>query len=89
MTHKPDQPWLPVRELPVVETPVRDAGSFTAWLRAHETADGAEVPCGACNACCRSGFFIHIGADEADSLAAIPEALLFEAPGASNAGRPG
>ena len=53
--------------------PLRD------WLAADR--DAAEVPCGDCNACCRSGYFIHVEPDEAATLAAIPAALLFPAPG--------
>jgi hypothetical protein len=41
------------------------AGDFAAWLRRTLTAfkvnGEADVPCGSCNACCRSGYFIHIG----------------------------
>jgi uncharacterized protein len=40
----------------------------------------ADVPCGACTACCTSSQFIHVGPDETDSLAHIPAALLFPAP---------
>jgi len=61
------------------------AGDFNAWLRHTLTAlkvnGEADVPCGSCNACCRSGYFIHIAAEEADARAHIPEALLFPAPG--------
>ena len=61
------------------------AGSFSSWL--HDTrvgltgGAGSEVPCGDCNACCRSSYFIHVGPDEAQSLAAIPAEILFDAPG--------
>ncbi len=61
------------------------AGRFTSWLRNTRTAlvtkTGAEVPCGECNACCRSSYFIHIGPEETEALAQIPEDLLFAAPG--------
>jgi uncharacterized protein len=61
-------------------------GSFAAWLRATRSAREAqhdvEVPCGACNACCRSSLFIHIAPDERDTLQHIDPALLFPAPGA-------
>ena len=40
----------------------------------------ADVPCGTCVACCASGQFVHVGPDEADTLAHIPTALLFDAP---------
>jgi hypothetical protein len=68
-------------------TPPRDvaAGGFSAWLRGARAALGrqstADVPCGTCNACCRSSYFIHIRADERQTLARIPAALLFPAPG--------
>lgn len=61
------------------------AGSFSAWLRAMERAiDGAgeaDVPCGRCTACCRSSQFVHITPDETDTLARIPRAMRFPAPG--------
>lgn len=42
---------------------------------------GADVPCGSCNACCRSSFFIHVEPHEKKALARIPKKLLFPAPG--------
>ncbi len=61
------------------------AGGFTSWLQQMRAAlkDGAgsDVPCGTCNACCRAGYFIHVEADEAETLARIPKQLLFPAPG--------
>ena len=39
------------------------------------------MPCGDCNGCCKSSYFIHVGPDEAEALASIPRELLFEAPG--------
>jgi Fe-S-cluster containining protein len=61
------------------------AGDFSSWLRRTRTAlmnDGAaEVPCGGCNACCRSAYFIHIKPEEIRTLSRIPRALLFPAPG--------
>jgi Fe-S-cluster containining protein len=62
------------------------AGEFSCWLR--EARDsllqdaGADVPCDGCNSCCSSSYFIHVGPQESDALAAIPSALLFSAPGA-------
>ena len=57
------------------------AGSFSNWLADTQQARPADVPCGSCNACCRSSYFIHIRPDDIDALADIPEALLFPAPG--------
>lgn len=61
------------------------AGSFVSWLRdnrrALATQPGADVPCGECNACCRSSYFIHITPEETEALAHIPKDLLFAAPG--------
>jgi Fe-S-cluster containining protein len=61
------------------------AGSFSSWLRetglAQDREDGAEVPCGDCTACCTSSQFVHVGPDETETLARIPRALLFPAPG--------
>jgi len=61
-----------------------DAGAFPAWLagmrRALRGEADADVPCGTCTACCTSSQFVHIGPDEADTLASIPAELLFPAP---------
>ena len=61
------------------------AGVLGQWLVAvRDAIDGrgdSDVPCGSCTACCRSSQFVHIGPDEVDTLAHVPEALLFEAPG--------
>lgn len=38
------------------------------------------MPCGECNACCRSSYFIHIGPAETRTLTRIPAELLFAAP---------
>lgn len=42
---------------------------------------GSDVPCGECTACCTASQFVHVEPDEADTLARIPAALLFPAPG--------
>jgi Fe-S-cluster containining protein len=61
------------------------AGEFSAWLDEMRSAlrerTEMAVPCGDCTACCRSGHFVHVDADETDSLARIPRELLFAAPG--------
>lgn len=62
------------------------AGNFSEWLRGAEASlrsgkGAAAVPCGACTACCRSSMFIHIEAQEAQTIRRIPCALLFPAPG--------
>ena len=61
------------------------AGDFVSWLRdtrrALATQQGADVPCGECTACCRSSYFIHIKPEETETLAHIPDELLFAAPG--------
>lgn len=63
------------------------AGPFSSWAAvvvraasAREAVD-IDVPCGSCTACCRSSYFIHIRADETETLRAIPRPLLFPAPG--------
>lgn len=62
------------------------AGNFSEWLRGTKATqvDGkdADVPCGDCNGCCKSFYFIHVTPDDTAALAAIPEELLFPAPGA-------
>ena len=67
------------------EPQVLEAGNFSNWLSDTHTAlrNDAEtdVPCGECNACCRSSYFIHIKPDELSSLSHIPDELLFPAPG--------
>jgi len=64
--------------------PDLDAGSFSAWLAAMTAAlagaGDAGVPCGGCTACCRSAQFVPVGADETDTIAHVPTALLFPAP---------
>ncbi len=61
-----------------------EAGVFSAWLRemgaALRGARDADVPCGACTACCASSQFVHVAPDETDALAHIPRELLFPAP---------
>ena len=61
------------------------AGEFLSWLhrmrRALVTSERVEVPCGECRACCTSSYFIHIKSGETQTLAGIPEELLFPAPG--------
>jgi Fe-S-cluster containining protein len=61
------------------------AGSFPAWLsemtRALRGEVSADVPCGTCSACCTSSQFVHITPDETDTLAHVPAALRFPAPG--------
>lgn len=61
------------------------AGDFGAWLQAVRAAlrheADADVPCGECCACCSTSHFVHIAPDEAATLAVVPAALLFPAPG--------
>ena len=61
------------------------AGEFGAWLGELAAAlrgeRDSDVACGECTACCRSGQFIHIDADEHDALAHISAELVFPAPG--------
>ena len=60
------------------------AGDLSAWLGEMQAAirgdHAAAVPCGTCTACCTSSQFIHIGPDERETLAHIPNELLFPAP---------
>jgi len=60
-------------------------GTFSSWLlrtqAAQGTRNGTDVPCGDCTACCTSSYFIHITPEETETLAMIPKALLFPAPG--------
>ena len=61
----------------MAETHHLPAGRFSSWLGQI----GVDVPCGTCTACCTSSQFVHIGPEESDTLACIPKALLFPAPG--------
>jgi Fe-S-cluster containining protein len=60
------------------------AGPFLVWLGEIGAAiDGrgeADVACGTCTACCRSGQFVLVGPEEQDALDHIPPGLLFPAP---------
>ena len=62
-----------------------NAGGFSNWLDSTrsglESPSDADVACGTCVGCCASSQFVHVRPDEADALAHIPAALLFDAPG--------
>jgi Fe-S-cluster containining protein len=62
-----------------------NAGDFSSWMTEVQGAiageNGADVPCAGCTACCTASQFVHIGPDETDTLAHIPDELLFPAPG--------
>jgi Fe-S-cluster containining protein len=68
----------------MTDGPPIPAGPFGAWTRelaaAIRGAGEADVACGTCTACCRSGQFILIGPEESHALAHIPTAVLFPAP---------
>ncbi len=74
-----------LRVAEVTERQDLPAGGFSSWLRRTRSAQvnehGVDVPCGECNACCRSSYFINIGPGETEALARIPKELLFAAPG--------
>lgn len=61
------------------------AGSLSVWLgeigRALASGEASEVPCGTCTACCSAAQFVHVGPDEVEARASIPDELLFPAPG--------
>ncbi len=60
------------------------AGDFSSWLQRMQATLGgdaqADVPCGECTGCCASAQFVHIGPEETEALAHIPDELLFPAP---------
>ncbi len=66
------------------DVPVLDAGIFSSWLRTMQTAlktnAVVRVPCGSCDACCRSSRFVHVIPSERRTLQHIPRQLLFPAP---------
>ena len=72
------------RGVDAAEEPL-DAGPIGEWVMAMRAAllgaRDADVPCGACTACCTSSQFVPVGPDETDALARIPPALRFPAPG--------
>lgn len=78
-----DENELPADDVP--EPQDLPAGEFASWLRRTRGAQlkerTADVPCGACTACCTSSYFIHIGPGESETLHRIPTELLFPAPG--------
>ena len=59
--------------------------SFSHWLeqtrRNLASGGSADVPCGGCTGCCRAKQFVHIEADETETLSRIPGRYLFPAPG--------
>ncbi len=77
-----NNPVVSTRNIPLKTV---DAGDFASWLagtRATQVEGGdADVPCGDCNGCCKSFYFIHVTPADTNSLAVIPQELLFAAPG--------
>lgn len=65
--------------------PPLPAGDFSSWLSSALAALAeeapADVPCGSCNACCRTSHFIHVRPEERRTRARLPRELLFPAPG--------
>jgi uncharacterized protein len=59
--------------------------SFTAWLRATivtlQKDVPADVPCGSCNACCRTFHQIHLRPGENRARRRLPKEFVFPAPG--------
>jgi Fe-S-cluster containining protein len=58
---------------------------FSLWLRSARAAlaeeESADVPCGSCNACCRTFHFIHVRPEEKRARARLPRDFLTPAPG--------
>ena len=54
---------------------------MSEWLDEFDAGAENDVPCGVCTACCTSSQFVHIEPDESDTLAHVPVALRFPAPG--------
>jgi hypothetical protein len=74
-----------VRAAPPAVRAALPAVPFSAWLggmlAALEEERPADVPCGECNACCRTSHFVHVRPEEKRALARLPRKLLFPAPG--------
>jgi len=62
-----------------------DAGDFATWLKGTHASQlegkDSDVPCGDCNGCCKSFYFIHITPKDSAALEVIPRELLVDAPG--------
>jgi Fe-S-cluster containining protein len=60
------------------------AGAFSAWLRDTRGALAekreADVPCGGCNACCRTAHYVHVRPEDRRALRHLPRAFLRSAP---------
>ncbi len=60
------------------------AGDFSAWLRETLAAIAekreADVPCGPCNACCRTSHHINVRPEDRRALRRLPPAYLSPAP---------
>jgi uncharacterized protein len=60
------------------------AGAFASWLRDTQAALAekceADVPCGPCNACCRTSHYIHVRPEDRRALRRLPRAFLSPAP---------
>jgi hypothetical protein len=60
------------------------AGAFSAWLGETQAAlaekRDADVPCGPCNACCRTSHYIHVRPEDRRALKRLPRASLSPAP---------
>ena len=61
------------------------AGNLSRWAagmgQALAGGRDSDVPCDGCTACCRGSQFVHIEPDEVATLARVPAALRFPAPG--------
>ena len=81
---EPTQGVLPIKMVELFDSGVVQdlpAGDFAEWLADTQAGRPADVPCGTCNGCCKSFYFIHVEPDETQALAHIPGELLFPAPG--------
>jgi len=78
-------PTGPAPEPIDADAPDLHAGEIGTWLVEVQAAIGgaqpSDVPCGTCTGCCTSSQFVHIAPDEVDTLAHLPRALTFPAPG--------
>ena len=80
-----DSATTPVMGAETIPLQPVDAGDFTTWLQGTRATqlegNDADVPCGDCNGCCKSFYFIHITPKDTDALEVIPQELLVDAPG--------
>lgn len=85
LPHMPEHPRVVSKSGPGACAPDPSPVDFGSWLRDVQAALAeerpADVPCGDCNACCRTCHVIHVRPEEKRTRARIPREVLLPAPG--------